>query len=264
MKQYLDFLQDILDNGVQKPDRTRTGTLAVFGRMMRFDLSKGFPLVTTKRVHYRSIIIELLWFLRGDTNIRYLTENGVTIWNEWANKDGELGAIYGKQWRAWETKTGETIDQMTRLINELKSNPHSRRHIVNAWNVAELDKMALPPCHLTMQFYVENGRLSCLLYQRSCDAFLGVPFNIASYALLTSMIAQQCDFQVGEFIWTGGDCHIYLTHLKQVKTQLQRAPFPLPALNIIRKPNSLFEYAYCDFDILDYQAHPSIKAPIAI
>lgn len=264
MKQYLDFLKDILDNGVKKPDRTNTGTMSVFGRMMRFDLSQGFPLVTTKKLHLRSIIIELIWFLNGDTNIRFLNDNKVTIWNEWANEQGDLGPIYGKQWRAWQTKNGESIDQMSNLIHDLKTNPHSRRHIVTAWNVGELDKMALPPCHLTMQFYVANNTLSCLLYQRSCDAFLGVPFNIASYALLTTMIAQQCDLRVGELIWTGGDCHIYLNHLEQVHIQLQRAPYPLPTLDIKRKPNSLFEYQYEDFEILHYQAHPSIKAPIAV
>jgi len=264
MQQYLDFLKDILNNGIKKPDRTNTGTISIFGRMMRFDLAQGFPLVTTKKLHLRSIIIELLWFLKGDTNIRFLNENNVTIWDEWADAQGNLGPVYGKQWRAWESKDGKSIDQMSQLINDLKTNPHSRRHIVNAWNVGELDKMALPPCHLNMQFYVANGKLSCLLYQRSCDAFLGVPFNIASYALLTAMVAEQCDLDVGEFIWTGGDCHIYLNHLEQVQTQLQRSPYPLPTLQIKRRPDSLFDYRYEDFKILNYQAHPRIKAPIAV
>jgi len=264
MKQYLDFLEDILNNGVKKPDRTNTGTISVFGRMMRFNLAYGFPLVTTKKLHLRSIIIELLWFLKGDTNIRFLNENKVTIWNEWADAEGNLGPVYGKQWRAWETKEGQSIDQMSQLINDLKTNPHSRRHIVNAWNVGELDKMALPPCHTLMQFYVADGKLSCLMYQRSCDVFLGVPFNIASYALLTEMVAQQCDLNVGEFIWTGGDCHIYLNHLEQVQTQLQRMPYPLPSLQIQRKPDSLFDYRYEDFKILNYQAHPHIKAQVAV
>jgi len=264
MDQYLAFLKHIRDNGTVKTDRTGVGTVSVFAYSMRFDLVKGFPLVTTKKLSLRSIIHELLWFLSGDTNIRYLHENKVTIWDEWADVAGNLGPVYGKQWRAWETADGRIIDQMSELIHQIKINPDSRRLIVNAWNVGDLTKMALPPCHLLFQFYVANKKLSCQLYQRSCDAFLGVPFNIASYALLTHMIAQQCDLEVGEFIWTGGDCHIYSNHREQVDLQLQRTPFPLPSLHIKRKPASLFDYVYDDFEILNYQAHPHIKAEVAI
>lgn len=264
MKQYLDFLQHILRDGCEKRDRTGTGTLSTFGYQMRFDLRQGFPLVTTKRVHLKSVIYELLWFLAGDTNVHYLQKNGVSIWNEWADEHGNFGPIYGKQWRAWETKEGKVIDQMSNLVHAIKTNPDSRRLIVNAWNVGELDKMALPPCHLMFQFYVAKGRLSCQLYQRSADAFLGVPFNIASYSFLTHMLAQQCDLDVGEFIWTGGDCHIYSNHLAQVELQLSRAPYPLPSLDIVRKPASIFDYHYEDFVINNYQYHPAIKADIAI
>ncbi|WP_342219730.1 thymidylate synthase [Rickettsiella endosymbiont of Miltochrista miniata] len=264
MRPYLDFLQHILNNGQAKTDRTGTGTLSTFAYQMRFDLSVGFPLVTTKKLHLKSIIYELLWFLRGDTNIRYLNENKVTIWDEWADSEGNLGPVYGKQWRSWPTSDHKTIDQMSQLIQQVKTNPDSRRLIVSAWNVGELAKMALPPCHLLFQFYVANSRLSCQLYQRSADAFLGVPFNIASYALLTHMIAQQCNLEVGEFIWTGGDCHIYSNHLEQVHTQLSRQPYASPQLNILRKPDSLFDYAFDDFSLADYAYHPMIKAAIAV
>lgn len=264
MKQYLDFLKYILANGSYKQDRTGTGIISVFSYEMRFDLSKGFPLVTTKKVHLKSIIYELLWFLRGDTNIKYLNDNGVTIWDEWADAEGNLGPVYGKQWRAWQSADGNTIDQMSNLIKEIKNNPDSRRLIVSAWNVGELSKMRLPPCHLLFQFYVSHKKLSCKLIQRSADAFLGVPFNIASYALLTHMIAQQCDLEVGEFIWSGGDCHIYSNHIEQVKEQLSREPYPLPQLIIKRKPPSLFEYEYADFEINNYVCHPAIKAPVAV
>jgi len=264
MQQYLEFLRHIRDRGVQKTDRTGTGTVSVFGYQMRFDLSDGFPLVTTKKLSLRSIIHELLWFLGGDTNIKYLQDNKVTIWNEWADANGDLGPVYGKQWRSWETGDGRVIDQITEVIDQIKLNPDSRRLIVNAWNVGELTKMALPPCHLLFQFYVANGKLSCQLYQRSADSFLGVPFNIASYALLTHMIAQQCELDVGEFIWTGGDCHIYLNHLDQVNLQLSRQPFPLPQLHFKRKPCSLFEFQFDDIEIQDYQSHPHIKGEVAI
>lgn len=264
MRAYLDFLQDILSKGQAKTDRTGIGTLSTFGYQMRFDLSLGFPLVTTKKVHLKSIIYELLWFLRGDTNIHYLNEHQVTIWDEWANAAGDLGPIYGKQWRSWSTCDHQTIDQMTQLVEQITTNPDSRRLIVCAWNVGELAKMALPPCHLLFQFYVANSRLSCQLYQRSADAFLGVPFNIASYSLLTHMIAQQCNLQVGEFIWTGGDCHIYINHLEQVHFQLSRQPFTAPQLNILRKPESLFDYEFNDFALENYQCHPAIKAAVAV
>jgi thymidylate synthase len=264
MKTYLQLLEHILQQGVEKKDRTGTGTLSVFGYQMRFDLSKGFPLVTTKRLHTRSIVHELLWFLRGDTNIAYLKENGVTIWNEWADANGDLGPVYGKQWRSWPTIDGRAIDQMRELITQIKTNPDSRRLLVSAWNVGELDKMALMPCHALFQFYVANNRLSCQLYQRSADVFLGVPFNIASYALLTHMIAALCDLEVGDFIWTGGDCHLYLNHLEQARLQLEREPLPLPKLHIKRKPDSLFDYQYDDFEFVGYQSHPAIKAPIAV
>src|SRR5579862_7255020 len=264
MQQYLDFLRHIRDHGVEKTDRTGTGTLSVFAYQMRFDLSKGFPLVTTKKLSLRSIIHELLWFLRGDTNTHYLHENKVTIWDEWADSQGNLGPVYGKQWRAWQTAEGKVIDQMSEVVDKIKKDPDSRRLIVSAWNVGELSKMALPPCHLLFQFYVVNNKLSCQSYQRSADSFLGVPFNIASYSLLTHMVAQQCDLDVGEFIWTGGDCHIYANHLEQVDLQLSRKPFALPTLQIKRKPASLFDYQYDDFEIVNYQAHPHIKAEVAV
>jgi thymidylate synthase len=264
MRQYLDFLRHIRQHGAPKDDRTGTGTLSVFGYQMRFDLAAGFPLVTTKKLHLRSIIYELLWFLRGDTNVKYLREHGVSIWDEWADKDGNLGPVYGKQWRSWPGADGRTIDQLARVVEQLKGNPNSRRILVSAWNVGELDQMALLPCHALFQFYVAGNRLSCQLYQRSADALLGVPFNIASYALLTHMLAQQCNFEVGEFIWTGGDCHLYLNHLEQVDLQLERTPYPLPRLVIKRRPASVFDYAYEDFEILDYRFHPAIKAPIAV
>ncbi|MDP3706227.1 MAG: thymidylate synthase [Legionellaceae bacterium] len=264
MKTYLQFIEHILQHGVEKQDRTGTGTLSVFAYQMRFNLAESFPLLTTKKLHMRSIIHELLWFLKGSTNIAYLRENGVSIWDEWADEAGELGPVYGRQWRNWPTADGRSIDQLSEAIAQIKSNPDSRRLIVSAWNVGELDQMALAPCHALFQFYVANNRLSCQLYQRSADAFLGVPFNIASYALLTQMVAQQCDLDVGEFIWTGGDCHLYLNHLEQTRTQLQRTPFAPPQLHVKRKPSSLFDYQYDDFEFLNYQAHPSIKAPIAI
>jgi thymidylate synthase len=264
MKQYLDLMQDILENGAPKGDRTGTGTLSVFGRQIRFDLSEGFPLVTTKKLHIKSIIVELLWFLRGDTNIAYLHDHGVTIWDEWADEIGELGPVYGHQWRSWPTPDGHTIDQISRVLDQIRKNPDSRRHIVTAWNPAEVDKMALPPCHALFQFYVADGRLSCQLYQRSADYFLGVPFNIASYALLTYMVAQQCELKAGEFIWTGGDVHLYNNHHDQARLQLSRDPYPLPALHIRRKPDSIFDYRVDDFEIRDYQSYPSIKAPIAV
>lgn len=264
MEQYLKFLRHIKEQGAQKTDRTGTGTFSVFGYQMRFDLSKGFPLVTTKKVHLKSVIHELLWFLRGDTNIQYLSDNGVRIWNDWADENGELGSVYGKQWRAWETKDGRVIDQISQVVEQIKSNPDSRRLIVNAWNVGELNEMALPPCHFCFQFYVADGKLSCQLYQRSADAFLGVPFNIASYSLLTHMVAQQCGLGVGEFIWSGGDCHIYTNHLEQVDTQLGRTPYPMPQLTICRKPDSIFDYQFEDFLVDNYECHPGIKAPIAV
>ncbi|HEY2462854.1 MAG TPA: thymidylate synthase [Steroidobacteraceae bacterium] len=264
MRQYLDFLRHIRDSGASKGDRTGTGTLSVFGYQMRFDLNAGFPLVTTKKLHLRSIIYELLWFLRGDTNVGYLQEHGVSIWDEWADKNGDLGPVYGKQWRSWPTPDGGNIDQLSQVLEQLKNNPNSRRILVSAWNVGELDRMALLPCHALFQFYVADGRLSCQLYQRSADALLGVPFNIASYALLTHMIAQQVNLAVGDFVWTGGDCHLYLNHLEQADLQLSRTPYPLPQLKLKRKPDSLFEYAYEDFEIVDYRYHAAIKAPIAV
>lgn len=264
MKQYLEYLQNILNHGVKKVDRTGVGTLSVFGYQMRFHLNEGFPLVTTKKLHTKSIFHELLWFLRGDTNIAYLKENGVSIWNEWADANGDLGPVYGKQWRAWTANDGRVIDQMSELVKRIKTDPDSRRLILNAWNVGELDKMALPPCHLLCQFYVAENKLSCQLYQRSGDSFLGVPFNIASYSLLTHMIAQQCDLQPGDFVWTGGDCHIYLNHLEQVKLQLTRTPYPLPQLHIKRKPPTLFDYSYDDFEVVNYQSHPHIKGEVAV
>lgn len=264
MKAYLDLLKHILENGTTKTDRTGTGTLSSFGHQMRFDLQKGFPLVTTKKVHTRSIIVELLWFLRGDTNIQFLHDHQVTIWDEWADKNGDLGPVYGKQWRSWPAPDGHCIDQLVNILHDIRTNPDSRRLIISAWNVAELDKMALAPCHALFQFYVANGRLSCQLYQRSADMFLGVPFNIASYALLTHIIAEQCDLAVGEFIWTGGDCHIYLNHIEQVNLQLSRECFSLPELKIHRKPDSINDYELADFEICHYQCHPGIKAPIAV
>lgn len=264
MKQYLDYLTHILNNGVEKKDRTGTGTKSVFGYQMRFNLMEGFPAVTTKRLHLRSIIHELLWFLKGETNINYLKENKVSIWDEWADEEGNLGPVYGKQWRSWEAADGRVIDQISQVIEQIKTNPDSRRLIVSAWNVGELDRMALAPCHLLFQFYVAEGKLSCQLYQRSADSFLGVPYNIASYSLLTSMIAEQCGLRAGDFIWTGGDCHIYSNHMEQVKLQLGRAPFALPQLVIRRKPDTIFDYKFEDFELVNYQSHPSIYAPVAV
>lgn len=264
MKQYLDYLQHILSHGVSKVDRTGVGTTSVFGYQMRFDLRDGFPLLTTKKLSTKSIFHELLWFLSGDTNIGYLKQHGVSIWNEWADEKGNLGPVYGKQWRSWQTIDGRVIDQISELIKQITINPDSRRLIVSAWNVGELDKMALPPCHMMFQFYVANGRLSCQLYQRSADSFLGVPFNIASYALLIHLIAQQCDLEPGEFIWTGGDCHIYTNHLEQVTLQLTRTPYVLPKLHLKRKPASIFDYQFEDIEVVDYQAHPHIKGAVAV
>jgi thymidylate synthase len=264
MKQYHDLLQRILDEGAVKTDRTGTGTLSVFGHQMRFDLQDGFPLLTTKKLHLRSIIHELLWFLTGDTNIRYLKENGVSIWDEWADDNGDLGPVYGFQWRSWPAADGASVDQISNVIAQIKKNPDSRRLMVVAYNPAYVDQMALPPCHSLFQFYVANGRLSCQLYQRSADTFLGVPFNIASYALLTHMVAQQCDLEPGEFIWTGGDTHLYSNHLEQARLQLTRDFMTLPTLQIKRRPPSMFEYKYEDFEIVGYQAHPHIPAPVAI
>ncbi|WFR60698.1 thymidylate synthase [Paenibacillus amylolyticus] len=264
MKNYLDLLQDILNSGVHKGDRTGTGTQSVFGRQLRYDLSEGFPLVTTKRIHLKSVIHELLWFLSGDTNISYLKENGVKIWDDWADENGDLGPVYGSQWRTWEAPNGEKIDQIAAVIDSIKNNPDSRRHLVSAWNVAEINNMKLPPCHFAFQFYVAEGKLSCMLTMRSVDTFLGLPFNIASYALLTHMIAQQCDLEVGDFIWSGGDVHIYSNHVDQVKTQLEREPYALPKLVIKRKPDSIFDYKFEDFEFENYQHHPGIKAPIAV
>lgn len=277
MQQYLNLLQTLLDTGHKKGDRTGSGTLSVFGHQMRFNLADGFPLVTSKKVHVKSIIHELLWFLKGDTNVRYLQESGVTIWNEWADANGNLGPVYGAQWRNWSAGQGETIDQIAQVVEQIKNTPNSRRMLVSAWNVADLPdesqtpqtnvangKMALAACHALFQFYVVDGKLSCQLYQRSCDTFLGLPFNIASYALLTHMLAQQSDLQVGDFVWTGGDVHLYLNHLEQAKLQLSRQPFPLPRLNIKRKPASIFDYQFEDFDIVDYQSHAAIKAPISV
>lgn len=264
MRTYLDLIEHVLQHGVEKRDRTGTGTLSTFGYQMRFPLTKGFPLVTTKKLHTRSIIHELLWFLRGDTNIAYLKENGVSIWNEWADEAGNLGPVYGHQWRHWVASNGRVIDQISQVVEQIKTNPDSRRLIVSAWNVGDLEEMALPPCHAFFQFYVANGRLSCQLYQRSADVFLGVPFNIASYALLIHMMAQQCNLDVGEFVWSGGDCHLYLNHIEQAKLQLQRTPMALPTLHIKRKPASIFEYQFDDFELLNYEAHPGIKAPIAV
>lgn len=264
MKTYLDLMQKILDEGTDRDDRTGTGTRSLFGAQMRFDLNQGFPLLTTKKVHLRSIIHELLWFLRGDTNIKYLHDHNVTIWDEWADQNGELGPVYGKQWRSWECPDGRTVDQISNVIGQIKHNPTSRRLIVSAWNVADVDKMALPPCHLLFQFYVANNKLSCMLYQRSCDFFLGVPFNIASYSLLTMMMAKECDLELGEFIWTGGDTHLYKNHFEQAKEQLSRTPRALPQMLIKRKAPSIFDYKFDDFELLNYDPYPVIKAPIAV
>ena len=264
MHQYEDFMRHVFARGVSKTDRTGTGTRSWFGYQMRFDLQQGFPLITTKKLHLRSIIIELLWFLRGSSNVQYLRDNSVTIWDEWADEHGELGPVYGVQWRSWPSPDGGTIDQVSQVVREIKQNPDSRRLIVSAWNVGDIPKMALPPCHLLFQFYVAEGKLSCQLYQRSCDIFIGVPFNIASYALLTHMVAQQCDLGVGDFVWTGGDCHLYSNHFDQVGEQLSRTPRPYPRLVIQRKPQSLFDYRYEDFEIEAYDPHPHIKAAVAV
>ncbi|MEN8260880.1 MAG: thymidylate synthase [Pseudomonadota bacterium] len=264
MKQYLELLNDIMAHGELKEDRTGTGTLSVFGRQLRFDLSDGFPVVTTKKLHVPSIIHELLWFLSGDTNVAYLKENGISIWNEWADEKGELGPVYGRQWRAWNTGDGRTIDQIAAVVEEIKRNPLSRRLLVSAWNVGEISAMALPPCHYAFQFYVLKGKLSCLLNMRSADSFLGLPFNVASYALLTHMVAQQCDLGVGELIWVGGDVHLYCNHMEQAREQVSRQVLDPPSLRIRRKPDSLFDYRYDDFGLIGYVAHPHIKAPVAV
>ena len=264
MKQYLDLMQHILDKGVKKEDRTGTGTLSIFGHQMRFDLQEGFPLVTTKKVHLRSIIHELLWFLKGDTNIAYLKENGVSIWDEWADENGDLGPVYGSQWRSWPTPDGRHIDQISQVVNQLKNNPDSRRIIVSAWNVAEIEHMKLPPCHAFYQFYVAEGKLSCQLYQRSADVFLGVPFNIASYALLVLMMAQVTGLEPGEFIWTGGDTHLYLNHLEQAQLQLTREPRELPQMKLNPEVKDIFSFTYEDFELVNYNPHPGIKAPVAV
>jgi thymidylate synthase len=264
MRPYLDLMRHVLDHGVQKADRTGTGTRSVFGWQMRFDLAQGFPMVTTKKLHLKSIVHELLWFLSGSTNVAYLRDNGVSIWDEWADADGELGPVYGHQWRSWPTPEGAHIDQISELMERLKRDPDSRRLIISAWNVAEIPKMALAPCHALFQFYVADGKLSCQLYQRSADIFLGVPFNIASYALLTEMVAHQCGLKPGDFVWTGGDCHLYLNHLDQAREQLAREPYALPRLEFKRQPASIFDYHYDDIAITGYQAHPHIKAPVAI
>ncbi len=263
-KPYLDLLQHLLDKGTHKGDRTGTGTLSVFGHQMRFDLQRGFPLLTTKKVHLKSIIYELLWFLRGDTNIQYLKENGVSIWDEWADENGELGPVYGAQWRSWVSPSGESIDQIAQVIEQIKNNPDSRRILVTAWNPAEVPQMKLPPCHLLFQFYVANGALSCQLYQRSADTFLGVPFNIASYALLTLMVAQVCNLKVGEFIWTGGDVHLYTNHLAQAKLQLSRAPYAAPLMQLNPEVKDIFGFKYEDFRLEGYQSHPAIKAEVSV
>lgn len=264
MRQYLELMRHVRDHGTRKQDRTGTGTLSVFGHQMRFNLAEGFPTVTTKKLHFRSIIFELLWFLRGDTNTQYLHEHGVSIWDEWASPKGDLGPVYGYQWRSWPAPDGRHIDQISKVLDQLKANPDSRRLIVSAWNVADLDRMALQPCHAFFQFYVADDRLSCQLYQRSADIFLGVPFNICSYALLTHMVAQQAGLRPGEFIWTGGDCHLYLNHLEQVEEQLSRQPYPLPKLMLQRKPPTIFDYQFEDFEIAGYQSHAAIKAPVAV
>jgi len=264
MQQYLDLMRHVQQHGVQKTDRTGTGTRSVFGHQMRFNLAQGFPLVTTKKLHTKSIFLELLWFLRGDANVRWLQTQGVSIWDEWADADGHLGPVYGVQWRSWPTPDGGHIDQIRQVIEQIQQTPDSRRLIVSAWNVADIPRMALAPCHALFQFYVAEGKLSCQLYQRSADIFLGVPFNIASYALLTHMVAQQCDLDVGEFVWTGGDCHLYNNHLEQVQQQLSRTPYALPRLSMRRRPTAIFDYQLEDFELLDYQCHPHIKAPVAV
>ena len=264
MKVYLDLMRRILEEGVDRNDRTGTGTRSIFGTQMRFDLNKGFPLLTTKKVHLRSIIHELLWFLSGDTNIKYLKDNGVTIWDEWADENGDLGPVYGKQWRSWAAPDGKVIDQISNAVEMIKHNPDSRRIIVSAWNPADVEKMALPPCHALFQFYVANGKLSCLLYQRSCDFFLGVPFNIASYSLLTMMMAKECDLGLGDFVWTGGDTHLYSNHFEQAHLQLSRTPRQLPTMLIRRKAPSIFDYKYEDFELVNYDPYPVIKAPVAV
>ena len=264
MHQYLSLMREVRENGVRKEDRTGTGTLSKFGHQMRFDLGEGFPVITTKKLHLRSIIHELLWFLRGDSNIKYLKDNGVSIWDDWADEDGELGPVYGVQWRNWPTPDGGSVDQISQIVQQLREDLDSRRIILSAWNVGEIDNMALPPCHCLFQFWVAEGKLSCQLYQRSCDIFLGVPFNIASYALLTHMLAQQADLGVGDFVWTGGDCHLYSNHLEQADEQLQRKPLPLPRLAIKRRPASIFDYEFEDFEILNYESHPHIRAAIAV
>ncbi len=264
MRQYLDLMRHVMQHGTRKDDRTGTGTISVFGHQMRFDLAQGFPLLTTKKVHTRSIIHELLWFLRGDTNIRYLKENGVSIWDEWANENGDLGPVYGAQWRSWPAPDGRRIDQISEVVRDIRQNPDSRRLIVSAWNVAEIGRMALPPCHLLFQFYVADGRLSCQLYQRSADIFLGVPFNIASYALLTMMVAQVTGLKPGEFVHTLGDAHLYLNHLEQAHTQLAREPRPLPSMRLNPEKTSLFDFNFDDFELLNYDPHPAIKAPVAV
>lgn len=264
MKQYLDLLETVLQNGTEKRDRTGTGAISVFGHQMRFDLSEGFPLLTTKKLHLKSIIHELLWFLKGDTNVKYLQENGVRIWNEWAGEDGELGPVYGYQWRSWPTADGRHIDQISQVVEGILNDPDSRRHLVSAWNVGEIEKMHLPPCHILFQFYVANGKLSCQLYQRSCDVFLGVPFNVASYSLLTLMMAQVTGLQPGDFVWTGGDVHIYVNHLEQVRLQLTRQPLPLPQMKINPAVKSIFGFQYDDFELLNYQAHPHIPGKVAV
>ncbi|WP_019155881.1 thymidylate synthase [Robertmurraya massiliosenegalensis] len=264
MKQYLDLCKHVLENGVKKEDRTGTGTISTFGYQMRFDLAEGFPVVTTKKLHLRSIIHELLWFLTGDTNVKYLQDNGVRIWNEWADEDGNLGPVYGHQWRSWTAADGSTIDQISQLIDQIKTNPDSRRLIVNAWNVGDVDKMALPPCHCLFQFHVADGKLSCQLYQRSADIFLGVPFNIASYALLTLMVAQVCDLEPGEFIHTLGDAHIYNNHIEQVELQLTREPYPLPKMKINPAIKDIFQFSFDDFELVDYVAHPHIKGVVSV
>lgn len=264
MKQYLDLMRHVHDRGTPKADRTGTGTLSVFGHQMRFDLAQGFPLLTTKKLHTKSIVHELLWFLKGESNVKYLRDHGVTIWDEWADEEGELGPVYGVQWRSWPTADGRHIDQIQLLLDQIKGNPDSRRLIVSAWNVGEIDNMALPPCHAFFQFYVANGKLSCQLYQRSCDIFLGVPFNIASYALLTLMVAQACGLQPGDFVWTGGDCHLYTNHLEQARTQLAREPRALPKMILNPDVKDLFGFKYEDFQLTDYEPHPHIKAPVAV
>lgn len=264
MRQYLDLLETILEKGTAKEDRTGTGTISRFGHQMRFDLSEGFPMVTTKKLHLKSIVYELLWFLKGDTNVKYLQDHGVRIWNEWADKDGNLGNIYGYQWRSWPTTDGEQIDQISKVLDSIKNNPDSRRHLVSAWNVGDLNKMNLPPCHILFQFYVANGKLSCQLYQRSADAFLGVPFNVASYALLTMMMAQVAGLEPGDFVHTFGDAHIYSNHLDQVKLQLSRKPYALPTMKINRDVKCIFDFKYEDFELVDYQAHPHIKGVVAV